>query len=475
MKKLIAFFLFFFISTAYSLTVDLSATPTVVDVGQQVTFTAVITKNAGTETQPYNFTFDFGDTFGTGTDVITNETDDTITIEYTYTTTDADNEFTAQVDVSDSTGLTASDTIDIEVYNLQVSLITVPDPATGDIDFLVDFTATATDGASPYVFEWNWGDGQIETVNSAGTSNLTHEYTTQDTFTAKVTVTDRRLKSVEQTVTVVATVGGNAAPIAEANGPYQNHIGVSFELDSTGSNDSGGSGGGAGGITNYTWVLEIQAGNPQCTFDFTGTDTISGNGMPYRKPDVTCNDIGTAKVTLTVRDGPGATDSDTATIKINPTQTKDKVNIVKMWVEPEVVKEGIDLKVWVTVRNETSDAQTFDLNYQIKENISDANISALPNLIPNLELLSQSVDGYKQKDFEITIPAASISSNLDPQKNYWVYATATVAGENNILMNTRRAVFNYNAFKKVQIPETNFIGVLTVLLISLMILKNKKR
>ncbi len=475
MKKLIVIlFALFFASTAYSLTINLTANPTVVDVGDPVTFTAVITPE-GAETGPYVFEWDFDD--GSPIETITiNDPENTVTTTHTYTAT---GDYQTELEVTfdpDGTGTTTDNTdedIDIEVYGLTIILTTIPDPATGDIPFTVNLTATATGGTAPYVFEWDFeGDGTIDaTENTSGTSNLIHEYTTQDTFTVKVKAIDTMLRSAETTATVIGTIGGNIAPIAETNGPYLNHIGILFDLNSDGSTDSGG-GGGPGGIQNYSWIIELQAGNPQCVFTFTGTNSISGNpSNRYRYPEVVCSDIGTAKLTLTVTDNEGATDSAATIIKINPTQTTDKVNIVKMEIQPEILKTGTDLTVLITVRNETNEIQTFDVNYQIKEGMPDTNISNLPNLIQNLELLNQTVNGYSQKEFILVIPTADLEANLEGQKNYWIYATAIVSGENNKIFNKRRAIFNYSAIRTVQLPETNFIGILSVLLISLIILK----
>ena len=475
MKKLIALFLaLFFVSNVYSLSVNLNAHPAAIDLGETtVTFTGTISDGTG----PYNYEWDFQNN-GTTDQTISNSTNTTETTTYDYAA-DGPGNYTAKLTVTDlSNGTTTTSFEVIDVYDLQVNLIIIPASGEGNIPFTVDFTATATDGAPNYVFEWDWGDNSIETENSSGTSNMLHTYTTQKTFTVKVKVIDRRFKSVETTVQVTATVGGNVAPTAEANGPYLKQQGISFNLDSTGSKDNSSSLG-PGGITNYAWSLETQAGDPQCTFDLTGTNIISGNGSPYRNPAVTCNDFGTAKTNLTVSDAQGATDSDSTTIKISPTQNTDKINIVKMWVEPEIVKTGTDLKVFVTIRNETNQVQTFDLNYQIKEDIADTNISAAPNLIEielngSSALPSPTVNPYSQIDFQITVFDASLSV-LEGRKNYWVYARAETAGENNTTFNKRRALFNYSSNKSVQVPETNLIGVLSALFFSLIILKNNKR
>ncbi|SCE95355.1 Glucose/arabinose dehydrogenase, beta-propeller fold [Micromonospora matsumotoense] len=62
-------------------------------------------------------------------------------------------------------------------------------PATGTAPVTVAFTGTATDteGDTPLTYAWDFGDG-----GTATTLNATHTYTTPGTFTATLTVTDKR-------------------------------------------------------------------------------------------------------------------------------------------------------------------------------------------------------------------------------------------------------------------------------------------
>lgn len=98
----------------------------------------------------------------------------------------------------------------------------------------------------------------------------------------------------EDTFTVGSGAGGNAPPIAEANGPYSGFAGATIAMTASGSTDSDGS------IANYAWNFG----------DGTTGDGANVNKL-YAAP-------GSYTVTLTVTDDDGATSADQATVTVAP-------------------------------------------------------------------------------------------------------------------------------------------------------------
>jgi PKD repeat protein len=109
---------------------------------------------------------------------------DTLTPTHTY----ADNgTFTVTLTVSDSQGMSDSDSLLVTVSNVAPAVYAGSD-MTATVGEAVDFTGTFTDpGTSDsHMIAWEFGDG-----NSASVSlTPTHSYDTPGTFTVTLTVTD---------------------------------------------------------------------------------------------------------------------------------------------------------------------------------------------------------------------------------------------------------------------------------------------
>ncbi|MCD4794621.1 MAG: T9SS type A sorting domain-containing protein [Bacteroidales bacterium] len=103
--------------------------------------------------------------------------------------------------------------------------------------------------------------------------------------------------------TVSFTGPVNVPPVAEANGPYSGTEGVSVSFSSTGSSDSDGT------ITDYYWE-----------FGDGGTSTSANPSHIYSTAD-------SYTAVLTVTDNGGLTDSDNATVTINPASGGDYATI----------------------------------------------------------------------------------------------------------------------------------------------------
>lgn len=95
--------------------------------------------------------------------------------------------YTASVTATDAKGNTAIGSFAVTADCPPPSATPSGNPASGTAPFTVAFQAGASGGCPPLSYAWDFGDG--------GTSmeeNPTHEYTTDGTFTAKVTVTDAK-------------------------------------------------------------------------------------------------------------------------------------------------------------------------------------------------------------------------------------------------------------------------------------------
>lgn len=167
-----------------ALSADFTFSPENPIVGESVAFSA--TASGGTE--PYGYVWDFGDG-GTGTGASTT---------HAYAAVDA---FNVTLTVSDATGTTSAVTKPVTVVTgstpspLFANFTHSPvAPAVGQT---VSFSAAASGGTSPYVFQWEFGDGA-----SADGQTASHEYGASGTFAVTLTVTDGEGNATEVTRTL---------------------------------------------------------------------------------------------------------------------------------------------------------------------------------------------------------------------------------------------------------------------------------
>jgi PKD repeat protein len=218
--------------------------------------------------------------------------------------------------VTDDMGATDSATTTATiVLGNQAPIADANNPYIGTVDVPVQFNGSGSSDPDGTIvaYDWDFGDG------STGSGVMpTHTYTTDGSFTVTLTVTDDADETGTDTTTV--TIGpGNQAPIADANNPYVGTVGVPVQFDGSGSYDPDGT------IVAYDW-------------DFGDGNTGSGE-MPTHT--YTVDD--TYKVTLTVTDDMGATDSTmrTATIGLgNQAPIADVKNHYKGIVNETVEFDG---------------------------------------------------------------------------------------------------------------------------------------
>ncbi|MEM3549420.1 MAG: PKD domain-containing protein, partial [Thermofilum sp.] len=168
--------------------VDFSWTPEKPEAGKEVTFTPSpdITDPSGNISQA-TFRWEFGDGQS-------KETTGPSSVKHTYT---KGGTFSVKLTVTNTGGLSASKTKEIEVIGKQPTVNFTFTPAEPTVGETVTFTATITDPAtpplSPYTYKWDFGDGNTITQQSSATQQtVTHSYTSAGTFTVTLEVTNSR-------------------------------------------------------------------------------------------------------------------------------------------------------------------------------------------------------------------------------------------------------------------------------------------
>ncbi len=340
-------------------------------------------------------------------------------------------------------------------YSLSVNLTVAPDG--GNAPVTSTLTATVSGGNPKYIFEWDFtGDGTIDAATNSPENSITFTYQAGN-HNPIVKVTDATNLKAEDTKKVNISEAGNFFPTAHPGGPYTKEPGENIILDGSLSSDHDGP------INSYTWSITTTKGTPDCPATATGVN-----------PTIICTGIGEAEAILTVTDKKGATDSKAIVLKIREVQHDDVINIIGIEIKPEILKDGDAFKVTVTIRNETNTPQPYELCYEMKKDRPDMKNS--PDLL-NLGacILPGVVAPFSQKKSDELIFAGGwLQTLITPGENYWVYVTAkaTAEVENDESFNSRREIFSYKKTpEEMQLPETNFIGIIFAVFAVLVILK----
>jgi len=167
----------------------------------------------------------------------------------------------------------------------QLPIITV----NGNVPGQISFIASNTSARGGLV---RLADFRFTVIGTAGATSST---TTQNVKAGSPVAFQDSIRVVEDTFVVVTGGGGsgvNAAPTAEANGPYTSTAGSAITFSSNGSGDTDGT------IASFAWAFG---------------DGTTGVGP---SPSKTYAAPGTYTVTLTVTDDDGATGTDQATVTI---------------------------------------------------------------------------------------------------------------------------------------------------------------
>src|SRR3989441_45302 len=209
-------------------TVSFTISPTSAISSQSVTITATTVGG----TNPFNFSWNFGDNSSGSGNVVSH----TYSVQGTYTVT---------LTVRDANAQTATSTQTLSVAPSPLTASFAMTPSSGLIvGQLASFTASVSGGTSPYTINWNFGDGTTASGNP-----VNHSFNMPGTYTVTVTVTDAN----GMIATIPAGILVNPLTLAVTiSGPTTGTVGTAVTFTATGS----------GGTTPYTFAWTATGGSP---------------------------------------------------------------------------------------------------------------------------------------------------------------------------------------------------------------------
>jgi PKD repeat protein len=194
----------------------------------------------------------------------------------------------------------ASSTVTTNVPSI---LLDAGGPYSGAEGYQITFTGSASGGASPYQFRWDFDDdGLFDTVWSS-TADANATYTDDYSGVAVLQLMDSIGSTVNDTAAVTVS---NIAPIAEANGAYFCNQGDNITLTGSVSDP------GTGDTITFSWDL-----NNDGTYETTG-----------QNPSFLCISEGIITVNLEVSDDDGGVSIDSAVINIGAMQDTSAPTVV---------------------------------------------------------------------------------------------------------------------------------------------------
>ena len=189
----------------------------------QVTFSATVTGGQA----DYNYNWDFKDgNFSTEQNPV-----------HTYTTV---GNYAALCTVTDGKEKTASDFVRVITSDNTLQASITSDPLQGDAPLTVTFSATASGGAEPYLFFWDFKDG-----NTSNLEDPVHTFQTAGTYVVGLFVTDDNGTIVDKTTQIQVNLGIDDDDqdgiendldncVSVANPGQENSDDIEFEFDHLG-------------------------------------------------------------------------------------------------------------------------------------------------------------------------------------------------------------------------------------------------
>jgi hypothetical protein len=179
--------------------------------------------------------------------------------------------------------------------NVPSILLDAGGPYSGAEGYSITFTGSASGGATPYQFRWDFdNDGIFDTIWSS-TPDTNATYTDDYSGPAVLQLMDSIGSIANDTASVSVS---NIAPIAEANGPYTCNQGDNITLTGSVSDP------GTGDTFTYEWDL-----NNDGTYETAG-----------QNPSYICISAGIFTVNFRVTDDDSATSTDSAGINVGTMQ-----------------------------------------------------------------------------------------------------------------------------------------------------------
>jgi len=192
--------------------------------------------------------------------------------------------FSVTLTVADDNGATNTDSTSATISAVPNSspVAKVNGPYTGTAGTAVTFSGSGSTDSDGLIvaYAWKFGDG----FSGSGVSP-THSYSVAGTYTVTLTVTDDDGATNSASTAATISAAPNAAPVANAGGPYSGTPGAAVAFSGSRSTDSDGT------IVAYAWNFG---------------DGRTGSGI---NPSHAYSATGTYTVTLTVTDDDGATNS----------------------------------------------------------------------------------------------------------------------------------------------------------------------
>ncbi|MCB9894619.1 MAG: S8 family serine peptidase [Planctomycetes bacterium] len=300
---------------------------------------------------------------------------------------------TFQLTVTDPSGLTDTDTVNVTVSN------NLPPVADAGTDFGVrennggqlDATGTTDPESDPVTYAWTQISGAISLAlsnSSAAQPTFTAPSVAQDEVVVfQLTATDNRGDS--DTDTVQVTITNNLAPVADAGGDFGLLPGATGQLDASGSTDPE-----ADPLT-YAWVQTAGA----ITLSLS---SATASQPTFTAPAVTQNEVVTFEVTVTDDRGDFDTDTVLVTVELNlPPSANAGPNFAVVW--------GASVQLDASASSDPNTGDT--LSYQWLQ-ITGANTVALssPTAVQPT-FTAPGVDDTLQ--FELTVTDAAGLSTTD--------------------------------------------------------------
>ncbi|MCB1186092.1 PKD domain-containing protein [bacterium] len=212
--------------------------------------------------------------------------------------------FLARLRVTDNSGDSAEDTIEITVLDPPANIAPVADviasPSGGTAPLTVSFDAGGSDDSDGQItsFFWSWDEGGVP-FGSGKDPSVSHTFNNPGVYDVVLTAIDNGGKQDTDTVTItVVPPGVNVPPSADLVVlPPTGVVPLNAILDASGSNDPDGV------VTDYSW--DFGDGSPVIS---TGTDPTTFH--PYLA-------AGSYSATVTVTDNDGGSDSDSFLVVVS--------------------------------------------------------------------------------------------------------------------------------------------------------------